>query len=60
MKSRASSNVMPLKRPPTRHTSRNDNAPAMKRVKSHAETVIPFGDEGDDEPPAKISSTAGF
>jgi hypothetical protein len=30
------------------------------KAKSHAESVIPFGDEGDDEPPARISSTAGF
>jgi hypothetical protein len=59
-KSKPHANVMPLKRPPAHATRRISNAAALKKVKSHAETIIPFGDEGDDEPPAKISSTAGF
>jgi hypothetical protein len=58
---RRTGNVMELKRPPVRPASRTA-APAQTamKAKSHAESVIPFGDEGDDEPPARISSTAGF
>jgi methyl-accepting chemotaxis protein len=53
-------NVMELKRPPARSANRTATpAQTAMKAKSHAESVIPFGDD-DDEPPARISSTAGF
>ncbi|HYX38177.1 MAG TPA: methyl-accepting chemotaxis protein [Oligoflexus sp.] len=56
---RKKSNVMPLRRPPARPMSKASPAPGPK-PRHHAETVIPFGDEGDDEPAARIGSTSGF
>ncbi len=76
VKPRAKSTRTPgLKRPkvsaspaPRRSQPNQGEPPVSAEVKpirnlsasqAHAESVIPFGDEGD-EPPAKISSTAGF
>ncbi|MDQ3232958.1 MAG: methyl-accepting chemotaxis protein, partial [Pseudobdellovibrionaceae bacterium] len=52
-------NVMPLRRPPARPMSKASPTTGPK-PRHHAETVIPFGDEGDDEPAARIGSTSGF
>jgi hypothetical protein len=56
------SNVTQLKRPPARPLSRNTASTTQNagKSKSHAESVIPFGDDEGDEPAARISSTAGF
>ncbi len=56
-------NVTQLKRPPARPAGKTAvPAPAQtaKKAKSHAESVFPFGYEGDYEPQPRISSTAGF
>jgi hypothetical protein len=56
------SNVTQLKRPPARPLSKNTASTSQTAVKSksHAESVIPFGDDEGEEPAARISSTAGF
>jgi hypothetical protein len=60
-RSKKNNNVMPLKRPPARPAGKTaGSAQTAMKARTHAETVIPFGDEGDEEPPARISSTAGF